>query len=273
PPIGPRRQRRQHRFPNPPPPPQPRYPPARRRRQLAPDQPVSRPRVPRHHCHLHSSDGHQRSQDSGCSGQALPTPEGLSPPACDPTGRRLTPALAGVRAEVWRAFVAFPSARRRRHCFLPHPRLGRPPLRVRLRPPTLCLSLLQPSGLSAVRLCRRHGLAGASAAPALAPALLSGHLHRPQTIARTHSLPPKAPLRPLATTQRRSLADVGRDHKNLGAEMGLLAVLQTWTRDLRFHPHVHCVVPAGGLSPDRLRRVRPQDPAYFLPQTALAMRL
>src|SRR5213083_2962792 len=73
----------------------------------------------------------------------------------------------------------------------------------------------------------------------------------------------------LATTQRRSLADVGRDHKNLGAEMGLLAVLQTWTRDLRFHPHVHCVVPAGGLSPDGLRRVRPKDPAYFLPKTAL----
>ena len=43
-----------------------------------------------------------------------------------------------------------------------------------------------------------------------------------------------------------ALADVARAHKDLGAELGLLAVLQTWTRDLRYHPHVHCVVPGGG---------------------------
>src|SRR5205823_2538962 len=66
-----------------------------------------------------------------------------------------------------------------------------------------------------------------------------------------------------------ALLDLGRDHKNLGAQLGLLALLQTWTRDLRFHPHVHCVVPAGGLSADGLRWVAPKDPAYFLPQQAL----
>jgi hypothetical protein len=70
-----------------------------------------------------------------------------------------------------------------------------------------------------------------------------------------------------------ALLDVGLQHKNLGAQLGLLAVLQTWTRDLRFHPHVHCVVPAGGLSVDGLRWLRPKDPAYFLPQAMLAMRL
>ena len=70
-----------------------------------------------------------------------------------------------------------------------------------------------------------------------------------------------------------ALLDIGRDHKDLGAELGLLAVLQTWTRDLRFHPHVHCVVPAGGLSADGLRWVRPKAADYFLPQAALAMRL
>ena len=69
-----------------------------------------------------------------------------------------------------------------------------------------------------------------------------------------------------------ALLDVGREHKDLGAELGLLAVLQTWTRDLRFHPHVHCVVPAGGLSADRLRWVRPKVPDYFLPEGVLAMR-
>jgi len=71
----------------------------------------------------------------------------------------------------------------------------------------------------------------------------------------------------------KALLEVDRDHKDLGAELGLLAVLQTWTRDLRFHPHVHCVVPAGGLSPDGLRWVRPKRANYFLPQGVLAIRL
>jgi len=69
-----------------------------------------------------------------------------------------------------------------------------------------------------------------------------------------------------------ALLDVARDHKDLGAELGLLAVLQTWTRDLRYHPHVHCVVPGGGLSDDGLRWLRPKSPDYFLPQRVLALR-
>ena len=69
-----------------------------------------------------------------------------------------------------------------------------------------------------------------------------------------------------------TLRDIARDHKDLGAQIGLLAVLQTWTRDLRYHPHVHCVVPGGGLSPDRLRWVSPKREGYFLPQTVLARR-
>jgi hypothetical protein len=69
-----------------------------------------------------------------------------------------------------------------------------------------------------------------------------------------------------------ALRDIARDHKDLGAQIGCLAVLQTWTRDLRYHPHVHCVVPGGGLSPDRLRWVSPKREGYFLPQTVLALR-
>ena len=69
-----------------------------------------------------------------------------------------------------------------------------------------------------------------------------------------------------------ALSDLARDHKDFGAQIGLLAVLQTWTRDLRYHPHVHCVVPAGGLSADALRWVRPKNCDYFLPQAALALR-
>ena len=69
-----------------------------------------------------------------------------------------------------------------------------------------------------------------------------------------------------------ALRDIARDHKDLGAHIGFLAVLQTWTRDLRYHPHVHCVVPGGGLSPDRLRWISPKREGYFLPQAVLALR-
>ena len=69
-----------------------------------------------------------------------------------------------------------------------------------------------------------------------------------------------------------ALQDVALQHKDLGAHLGVMAVLQTWTRDLRYHPHVHCVVPAGGLSADRLRWVSPKCDGYFLPQNVLASR-
>lgn len=47
-----------------------------------------------------------------------------------------------------------------------------------------------------------------------------------------------------------TLLDLGNDEKRLGAQVGFTAVLHTWTKDLRFHPHIHCVVTGGGLSPD-----------------------
>ena len=78
--------------------------------------------------------------------------------------------------------------------------------------------------------------------------------------------------RALLQESARALQDVARTHRNLGAEIGLLAVLQTWARDLHYHPHVHCVVPAGGLAGHSLRWVRPRDPDYYLPQAMLAQR-
>ncbi len=58
-----------------------------------------------------------------------------------------------------------------------------------------------------------------------------------------------------------ALQDLAADPKHLGAELGITAMLQTWTRDLRYHPHVHLLVPGGGLTPNRLRWVRVPDPA------------
>jgi len=50
-----------------------------------------------------------------------------------------------------------------------------------------------------------------------------------------------------------TLLTLGRDARRLGALLGVTAVLHTWTRDLRFHPHVHCIITGGGLATDGTR--------------------
>jgi hypothetical protein len=52
-----------------------------------------------------------------------------------------------------------------------------------------------------------------------------------------------------------ALLALARDPKRLGAQIGFTAVLHTWTRDLRFHPHLHCIVTGGGLDPMQQRWV------------------
>jgi hypothetical protein len=70
-----------------------------------------------------------------------------------------------------------------------------------------------------------------------------------------------------------ALQDLAAQEKYLGAQLGVVAVLQTWTRDLRYHPHVHLLVPGAGLSADGLHWKRLKNPDYFLPQNKLAARL
>ena len=65
-----------------------------------------------------------------------------------------------------------------------------------------------------------------------------------------------------------TLQEVARDPRHLGAEIGFFSVLHTWSQQLSIHPHVHCVVPAGGLSPDHTRWVRSHE-NYFLPREVL----
>jgi hypothetical protein len=69
-----------------------------------------------------------------------------------------------------------------------------------------------------------------------------------------------------------ALQDLAADPKYLGAELGLTAMLQTWTRDLRYHPHVHVLVPGGGLAASQLRWRRVQDPAFLVPWNKLKTR-
>jgi len=66
-----------------------------------------------------------------------------------------------------------------------------------------------------------------------------------------------------------TLTTIAGDAKHLDADIGLTAVLHTWGQNLNHHPHVHCIVPGGGLSSDRGRWVRCR-PGFFLPVRVLS---
>jgi len=66
-----------------------------------------------------------------------------------------------------------------------------------------------------------------------------------------------------------TLLEVARDPSHLGAEIGFFSVLHTWNQKLGLHPHVHCVVPAGGLSLDHTHWIKNRY-AFFLPVKVLS---
>jgi Putative transposase/Transposase zinc-binding domain len=84
-----------------------------------------------------------------------------------------------------------------------------------------------------------------------------------------------APLAPLALQNKKfiyglllrasaeTLLKVARDPRHLGAEIGFFSVLHTWNQKLGLHPHVHCVIPAGGLSLDHTHWIKSRS-RFFL---------
>ena len=66
-----------------------------------------------------------------------------------------------------------------------------------------------------------------------------------------------------------TLLELAQDPRHLGAEIGFFSVLHTWSQKLTLHPHVHCVVPAGGLSPDHARWICSRK-NFFLPKLVLS---
>ena len=66
-----------------------------------------------------------------------------------------------------------------------------------------------------------------------------------------------------------ALLDVAGDPRHLGAQLGFLSVLHTWGQTLTPHPHIHCVVPGGGLSPDHTRWISAPS-NFFLPVKVLS---
>ncbi len=66
-----------------------------------------------------------------------------------------------------------------------------------------------------------------------------------------------------------TLLEVAADPKRLGAEIGCLSILHTWGQTLQPHPHIHCVVPGGGLSADHARWISSRS-RFFLPVKVLS---
>jgi hypothetical protein len=92
-----------------------------------------------------------------------------------------------------------------------------------------------------------------------------------------HALGPLALQNPrhlyglLFRTVAQSLQDIAGDSKHLGAEIGGFAVLHTWGQQLHHHPHLHCVLPAGGVAPQGSHWVLCR-PHFFLPVRVLSRR-
>lgn len=66
-----------------------------------------------------------------------------------------------------------------------------------------------------------------------------------------------------------AMLTIARDPKHLGADIGFFAILHTWGQNLQHHPHLHCVVPGGGLTPDHERWIGCR-PGFFLPVRVLS---
>ena len=65
-----------------------------------------------------------------------------------------------------------------------------------------------------------------------------------------------------------TLLEIARDPRHLGAEIGFFSVLHTWNQRLQHHPHIHCVLAAGGLAPDHSHWISSR-PSFFLPVKVL----
>lgn len=74
---------------------------------------------------------------------------------------------------------------------------------------------------------------------------------------------PEPGLDVLFATSAQALQDLAAEPRRLGASLGMLGVLHTWSRTLIYHPHVHYLVPAGGLSPDQRQWV-PSRPKFLV---------
>jgi putative transposase/transposase-like zinc-binding protein len=76
----------------------------------------------------------------------------------------------------------------------------------------------------------------------------------------------------LFRTAAATLLETAADPRLLGASIGFLALLHTWGQNLHLHPHLHCVVPGGGISLDGSRWIGCRKSSFFLPVRVLSHR-
>jgi hypothetical protein len=81
---------------------------------------------------------------------------------------------------------------------------------------------------------------------------------------------PSAMYNMLFSSAWETLESFGYDHRHLGAATGMTAVLHTWGQTLVLHPHLHCIVPAGGLTVQGKWRHTKQQGKYLYPREALS---
>jgi hypothetical protein len=91
----------------------------------------------------------------------------------------------------------------------------------------------------------------------------------PQALAPLALQNPRVVYDRLLRTAARTLQDIAHNPRHLGARIGFFAILHTWGQTLVHHPHVHCVLPAGGLADDG-RTWKPCRPGFFLPVRVLS---
>jgi hypothetical protein len=88
-----------------------------------------------------------------------------------------------------------------------------------------------------------------------------------QPVARSNQ---KAVYDLLFKSSAAALQKLAKDPRFVGGDIGMMGGLHTWQRDMRYHPHVHFIVPGGGLSPDRCQWL-PSQPEFFVPVEALSV--
>ena len=91
----------------------------------------------------------------------------------------------------------------------------------------------------------------------------------PEEIARIAFCNQKALYDILFRATAETLLTIARDPKHLGADIGFFAILHTWGQNLHFHPHLHCVIPGGGIALDQSRWISCR-PGFFLPVRVLS---
>jgi hypothetical protein len=91
----------------------------------------------------------------------------------------------------------------------------------------------------------------------------------PEQVARLALQNPKQIYSILFRAASETLLTIASDPRHLGASIGFLAVLHTWGQNLHLHPHLHCVVPGGGISPDGSRWIGCRK-SFFLPVRVLS---